>query len=157
MMVAQAYRTHQSANMRTPEMRKAESIYRQVLDFDSKHIAANNLLGLLYLQLQRLDEAVFHIKAALAEKPDDPQAHSNLGIALKDLGRFDEAVVHFQRALLLSPGKPGTLNNLGNVYRELGRLDEAIASYRQALAVDPNNSQANHNLAVALQQAEIEP
>ena len=90
------------------------------------------------------------------EQPDDAQAHSNLGLALKDLGRHQEAVTHFQQALLFSPGNPKILNNLGNVYRELGRLDKAITSYQQALAIRPAYEEANHNLAVALQQAEIE-
>ena len=154
-MVAEAYQTHRSANERLPELRRAESLYRQVLDIDDSHVAANNLLGLLCLQSKRFDDAVHYISAGLAEKSDDPQAHSNLGLALKDLGRLEESVTEFQQALLFSPGNPKTLNNLGNVYRELGRLDEAIASYRQALAIQPSYQEANHNLGGALRQAEV--
>ena len=155
-MVAEAYQAHRSAKGSVPQLRRAESIYRHVLNIDYSHVAANNLLGLLCLQTKRFKEAVHYIKAALAEQPDDAQAHSNLGLALKDLGRHQEAVTHFQQALLFSPGNPKILNNLGNVYRELGRLDKAITSYQQALAIQPAYEEANHNLAVALQQAEIE-
>ena len=130
MMVAEAYQTQRSANGHIPALRRAESIYRQVLDIDDRHVAANNLLGLLCLQSRRPDDAVNYISVALTEKPDDAQAHSNLGLALKDLGRYEEAASHFQQALLYSPGNPRTLNNLGNVYREMGRLDAAIESYR---------------------------
>ena len=156
MMVAEAYQAHRSGKGQIPKLRRAESVYRQVLDIDDSHVAANNLLGLLCLQTKRFEEAVQYIKAALAQKPDDPQAHSNLGLALKDLGRYQQSVTHFQQALLFSPGNPKTLNNLGNVYRELGRLDEAIANYQQALAIQPAYGEANQNLAVALRQAEIE-
>lgn len=156
MMVAEAYRVHRSANMRAPELRRAESIYRQVLDIDTGHVAANNLLGLLCLQTRRPDEAVHYIQAALVKKPDDPQAHSNLGLALKDLGRHEAAVNHFQQALTFSPGNPKMLNNLGSAYRELGRLDEAIGSYRQALEIQPGYQEAQHNLAVVLRQVEID-
>jgi tetratricopeptide (TPR) repeat protein len=155
MMVAEAYQAHRSKNVRIPELRRAESLYRQVLDIDSSHVAANNLLGLLCLQTKRFDEAAHYIEAALAKKPDDPQAHSNLGLALKDLGRYEEAVIHFQQALLFSPGNPKTLNNLGNVYRELGRLGEAIASYQKAVAIQPAYAEANHNLTIVTRQAEI--
>ena len=155
-MVAQAYQAHRSAKGSVPQLRKAKSVYRHVLNIDHSHVAANNLLGLLCLQTKRFEEAVQYINAALAQQPDDPQAHSNLGLALKDLGRYEQSVNHFQQALLFSPGNPKTLNNLGNVYRELGRLDEAIASYQQALAIQPAYGEANHNLAVALRQAEME-
>ena len=156
MMVAEAYQTQRSANGHIPALRRAESIYRQVLDIDDRHVAANNLLGLLCLQSQRPDDAVNYISVALTEKPDDAQAHSNLGLALKDLGRYEEAASHFQQALLYSPGNPRTLNNLGNVYREMGRLDAAIESYRQALAIDPVYPDAKHNLDVTLRQTEVE-
>ncbi len=156
LMVAEAYQTQRSANGHMPALRRAESIYRQVLDIDARHVAANNLLGLLCLQSQRPDDAANFISMALTEKPDDAQAHSNLGLALKDLGRYDDAASHFQQALLYAPGNPRTLNNLGNVYREIGRLDVAIESYRQALAIDPTYRDANHNLNVTLRQAEVE-
>ena len=155
MMVAEAYQAHRSGKGQIPKLRRAESVYRQVLDIDDSHVAANNLLGLLCLQTKRFEEAVQYINAALAQQPDDPQAHSNLGLALKDLGRYEQSVTHFQQALVFSPGNPKTLNNLGNVYRELGRMDEAIASYQQALAIQPAYKEANHNLTVALRQAEI--
>ena len=154
MMVADAYQAQRSANGQVPILRRAESIYRQVLDIDASHVAANNLLGLLCMQTRRFDEAVTYIEAALGENPDDAQAHSNLGLALKDLGRIEEAVTHLEKALLLAPGNPRTLNNLGNVYRELGRLNEATVSYRQALAIDPAYDEASHNLGVVLQQVE---
>ena len=154
-MVAEAYKLHNSRNAQLPDLRRAESLYRQVLDIDEGHIAANNLLGLMCMQSKRFDEAVHYIEAALARKSDDPQAHSNIGLALKDLGRYEDAAAHFRQALLLSPGNPKTLNNLGNVYRELGHLDEAIASYRQALVIQPAYAEANRNLDGALRQAEI--
>ena len=118
MMVAEAYQAHRSGKGQIPKLRRAESVYRQVLDIDDSHVAANNLLGLLCLQTKRFEEAVNYINAALAQQPDDPQAHSNLGLALKDLGRYEQSVTHFQQALLFSPGNPKTLNNLGKGGRD---------------------------------------
>lgn len=143
-MVAQAYELHQSG-----QEPKAESIYRQVLDIDDSHASCNNLLGLLCIQTKRFDQAVNHINKALAEMPDDAQAHSNLGLALKDLNRFEEAAAHFKQALMLVPNNPKTHNSLGNIYRELGRFDDAIASYQQALVIQPAYVEAHHNLGGA--------
>ena len=143
-MVAEAYQLQRSG-----QVPRAESIYRQVLDIDDNHVSGNNLLGLLCIQTKRFDQAVNHIKKALAEKPDDAQAHSNLGLALKDLNRFEEAAGHFKQALILVPTNPKTHNSLGNIYRELGRFDDAIASYQQALVINPDYAQAYFNLGGA--------
>jgi len=152
MMVAEAYQTQRAATVGMPELRRAESLYRQVLDIDAKHVVANNLLGLLCLRTKRVNEAVRLIQAALAEEPNDAQAHSNLGLAFKDIGRFESAANHFQQSLMQAPGKPGTLNNLGNVYRALGRVNDAITSYREVLVIDPGNNEASRNLEMALQE-----
>jgi len=153
-MLAEAFQLHRSRTASEPDLRRAESMYRHVLNFHSRHVVANNLLGLLYIQTRRFDEAVHFIKAALAEKIDDPQAHANLGLALKDLGRFEEAADHFQKALSYSPSNPVLLNNLGNVYKELGRTNEAIINYRQALSIQPSNAEIRHNLSALMQQVE---
>jgi len=55
-MIAQAYHVHQSG-----QAARAESLYRQVLHIDAGHVIANNLLGLLFLQTKRFDEAVIYI------------------------------------------------------------------------------------------------
>jgi tetratricopeptide (TPR) repeat protein len=152
-MLAEAFQLHRSPTASKPDLRRAESIYRHVLNAHERHVVANNLLGLLYIQTRRFEEAVHYIKVALAEKIDDPQAHANMGLALKDLGRFEEAADHFQKALSYAPANPMMLNNLGNIYKELGRIDEAITSYRQALSIQPSNAEASHNLNALMQQA----
>jgi tetratricopeptide (TPR) repeat protein len=144
-MVGEAYQIHRSG-----QVRRAESIYLQVLDIDENHVNCNNLLGLLCLQMKRPEEAVKYIRKALDVDHEDAQAQSNLGLALKDLNRFEEAAAHFQQALLLVPNNPKTYNNLGNIFRQLDRLDEAIASYEKAIIIQPAYAEALHNLGSAL-------
>jgi len=144
-MIAQAYHVHQSG-----QASRAESLYRQVLHIDGNHVLANNLLGLLCLQEKRFDEAAKYIEAALAEMPDDAQAHSNLGLALKDLNRPEEAARHFHESLKLEPNNPRVYNNLGSVYIVLRRVDDAISCFQQALAIQPASAEVHHNLGSAL-------
>ena len=61
----------------------------------------------------------------------------------------------FDEHAVPSADDPAILGLTGSMY-ELGRLDEAIASYQQSLAIQPSYKEANHNLTVALRQAEIE-
>jgi Flp pilus assembly protein TadD len=144
-MVGEAYQIHRSG-----QVRRAESIYLQVLDVDENHANCNNLLGLLCLQTKRPEEAEKYIRKALDVKPEDAQAQSNLALALKDLNRFEEAAAHFHQALHLVPNNPKTYNNLGNIFRQLDRMDEAIASYEKAVVIQPAYGEALHNLGSAL-------
>lgn len=141
-------RAHQQH--RAGDFRKAESLYRQVLNFESKHAVANNLLGLLCLQTQRFDEAIKCIENALSIRPDDAQAHANLGLALKGVNRLQEAGKHFQESLKLAPDNPRTYNNLGSIFISLGQAQEAAMCFQQAMALEPNLAEVHYNLGSAL-------
>ena len=144
-MIARAYQVHQSG-----QAARAESLYRQILHADDDNVIANNLFGLLCMQLKRFDEAVYHIEKALSVSPNDAQAHSNLGIALKDLGRNEEAEKHFHESLKIDPNNPKVYNNLGAIYMMLNRIDDAIHCYRYALKIQPAFAEALFNLGSAL-------
>lgn len=144
-MLAQAHQLHRSA-----QLERAESLYRQVLHLDENNVIGNNLFGLMCLQTRRFDEASRYIERALAEKPDDPQAHANLALALKDLDRPEDAARHFHESLKLNPNNPRVYNNLGGVYVELRRIEDAIRCYQQALALQPDFAEVHYNLGTAL-------
>ncbi len=146
-MIAQAYQVH-----RAGQAARAESLYRQVLNLDSRNVAANNLCGLLFIQTGRFEEGMRCISTALEEKPDDAQAQANLGLALKGLKRFDEAAQHFHQSLQLNPGNANVYNNLGGIYIELRRIEDAVLCFQQALAIQPALAEAHFNLGSALMQ-----
>jgi Flp pilus assembly protein TadD len=60
-------------------------------------------LGKLLMDLGKTDEAIVHLKKAVAMAPRMWQAQNNLGTALLLMGRPQEAVAHFQKALALNP------------------------------------------------------
>jgi tetratricopeptide (TPR) repeat protein len=146
-IIGQANQLH-----RAGELPKAEALYRQVLHFDEDHVIANNLLGLMYIQTRRFDEAVRHIERALKIAPDDAQAQANLGVALKEVGRPEDAAKHLEESLRLDPNKPRILNNLGSIYFLLGRHDEAIKRLEESVAAQPGSVEAHFNLGSALLQ-----
>lgn len=137
---------------RSGDLVKAESLYRQVLNFDENHVIANNLLGLLCLQTQRLDEAVSLIKRALSISPSDAQSHANIGIAYQNLGQLEDAARHFRESAKLDPKNPAPCNNLGGIYVMLGHFKEASICFKQALAVQPGLADVHFNLGNALIQ-----
>ena len=104
------------------------------------------------------DAAQAAFQQATLDKPDNPIAHYNLGTALYRQGKFREATRAFQVSLLRHSeptedilNRSSILYNLGNAQFKVGDLTGAIASYKQALRLDPHDTDAQHNLALALQ------
>lgn len=129
---------------------EAASLYQQVLRLDSRHPAANHLLGLTRLQAGEPTAAIRHIAVALTAEPSNPQYLANMGVALNAAGRNDEAVEVLQRAVAINPASAETYSNLGMANRALGRFREAADAYRHATKIRPTEAAFHFRLASVL-------
>ncbi len=148
-LLQDAYRLHQ-----TGQLAAAETAYQTVLQSDENNVHALNLLGMLYVNDFRPDEAVLCISRALKLQYKQPESHANIALAYKDQGQHELAVKHFRESIRQDPWQPMVYNNLGNVLRELNRPKEAIKAYESALKQDGEFAQCWCNLAAALNEAE---
>ena len=71
-----ALQHHQAGNLH-----QAESLYRQILQVDPRHVDALHLFGVMAHQVGRNDLAVDYIQQALRLHPEFPAAHNNLGMS----------------------------------------------------------------------------
>jgi len=99
----------------------------------------------LLLELERHAQAADELRAVVAKRPADADAHSNLGLALLGLGRADEAVTTLREALRLSPGHWEALHNLGLAELRRGELQAALAALGKAHALKPDDVELNAN------------
>ena len=110
------------------------------------------VLGALFKQAGKLQDALIANLRELEISPDDAEAHSNLGITLKELGRLEEAEASYNKAIAIKPELAEAHSNLGNTLQELGRPEEAEASYKKAIAIKPELAEAHNNLGNTLQK-----
>jgi tetratricopeptide (TPR) repeat protein len=99
--------------------------------------------------LNRLEEALEHFDAAVAQNASYAEAHLNRGIVLNDLGRHTEAAEAFSKAGALDkkdsavfPSEVGnriavTLAQLGDLYLVANHPEEAIKHYEKAVDIRP--------------------
>ena len=94
---------------------------------------------------------------ATLQKPDNPVAYYNLGTVLYRNGKFDKAARAFREALARHNTKTErTLNlahiyyNFGNAQFKTGDFRRAIETYKHTLRLNPQDTDAQHNLALAL-------
>lgn len=142
-----ALRHHQAGNLQT-----AESIYRQILQFEPDNAEALHLLGVIAYQQQRHDAAVELIGRAVARKPDFADAHSNLGNALRELDRLDEAEQSFRKAIAINPKFAMAHYNLGNILLSRQRYEGAAKSFERAVTANPQLAEALTNRGIALKE-----
>lgn len=116
---------------------QAEALYRQVLADDPDFAPAENNLGKLLLDTDRVDEAVGHLEAAVRLAPDMFEARLNLGVVLMERGELDGALEHLTQAVQLGPGRPEVHRALGELYRRLGRTTEARHHLQRARELEP--------------------
>jgi tetratricopeptide (TPR) repeat protein len=110
-------------------------------------------LGSTYQQLQQLQQAEVHYRAAIAQAIPPALklgACTNLGDLLLQRGELTEARQLFRTVVEAAPAfAPGFLN-LGLALKAMGDLPGAIAHYQRAIALDPDYADAHQSLGVAL-------
>jgi len=93
----------------------------------------DNLRGIAFLGLNRLDEAEESFKRITIRDKYYYDAWANLGMIYLKTGRMEQAKIALERAVVLEPRFPEALYSLAQYYRSLGDANQARAYYRQAL------------------------
>lgn len=105
----------------------AEASLRRALELHPANAGARDLLGLLFVVLQRNDEAVAAIRRALHDDPLSLLMNTDGGWIFYFTRRYEEALEQLQRTLELDPFFGHARVCRGFVLIQLGRHEEAIA------------------------------
>src|SRR5581483_947300 len=109
--------------------------------------------ALLYLEVQRPNDAVEHFRKSMALKGPSAAAHYNIATALTLAQRLDEAASEYEQAIGIDPSYAKAHNNLGSVRLAQGRTADAIAEFSTVVTLDPRSADALGNLAQAYAMA----
>jgi tetratricopeptide (TPR) repeat protein len=129
-----------------------ESVFRRALAVTSGNYVAHQGLGTELFRSGRIDEAIGHLRSAVALAPDYAEAHSNLGRALLAADQAEDALVHLTHAVRLRPAEHDFRLNRGSALYALGRSQDAEAEYRAAVRFAPDSADAHSGLGLALAQ-----
>jgi serine/threonine protein kinase/tetratricopeptide (TPR) repeat protein len=113
---------------------RAIEVLRRAIAIQPTLAEAHAWLGMSFLNLGRIEEAIASLRQAVALEPDNAQVHQGLARALwMGEGRVEEAVEHLRRAIALNPEAGYSYLQLSFLQALLGDLDGADASARQAI------------------------
>jgi tetratricopeptide (TPR) repeat protein len=130
------------------EYDKAAEDYRKILQRDENNSLVLANLAAIEMDQGRLDDAEKHIKAAVAQSPDDAYNLLTLGTLKFRQEKYDEALDALGRAAKLDPQNPEIENYLGVTLSRKGLRTQAETALRKAILLDPNYAAAHNNLAV---------
>ena len=99
-----------------------------------------------------LGEALEHYRAALAEKPADPELLANVGQILVAMNQPADAVPFLEKAVEAEPFSIIARFDLAVAYGRSGHLKEAVEQYESLVRSGDADTRAHHNLGLALRQ-----
>ncbi|WP_062204666.1 tetratricopeptide repeat protein [Aureimonas sp. AU12] len=130
---------------RSKQIDLALSYYRQIPEGSPYRRTAELQMGLDLWQAERKTEAKAHLRTAVADYPDDLQAHLAFADVLAADKEYGEAVGLLDRAIELAPPEgPNNWNiyyQRGIAFERLKQWDKAEPDFKKALELSPDQPQ----------------
>ena len=109
---------------------------------DPAHVQAFLYLGIVYIQLNRLDDAIRVYEQILPRSGfEAPRIAFNIGNAHFMKGDHALARIFYSQAIDLNPRYASAYLNRANSYIRTGDLVEAMVDYQEYLVLDPGSDQ----------------
>ncbi len=118
---------------------EADTLVDEVLQTHSSFPGAHFRKALSLRRNGKFDQAIQHLRIALAIEPRNPLLLTHLGTLYADMGENDLAIQSLEAALATGQATPENFVNVGLFYAKLGRFQEAIDRWERGIAVDPNS------------------
>lgn len=135
---------------RAGRLQQAETLYQQ----QAGNADALHLLGLLYHESGRPDEALAALRQAIAITPANAAYHFSLDQVCRTLGRLPDAIDSYRSLLAIDAGNATVLLRLAHALRDSGQAQQALDTYLAVLARAPDNAEAYSNMGDTLKAME---
>ncbi len=100
-----------------------------------------NYIGLSYIQLNEIENALKIFLAAEQKLPTEPSILSNIGIAYKNLDDLSNARNYFNKAININPKHLPSHVNLGHLENNLNQSEKAANHYLEAYNLNSNSEE----------------
>lgn len=113
---------------------------RRALELDPQLVAAHYKVSKICLKLDRIDEALHHLRTFVQAQPSSAQARLELGVLLGNQGELEEAEAQLRKVIALSPEHATGHFNLGVLLGRKEQIDEAMQAFRRTIEFDPKHA-----------------
>jgi len=125
---------------RARQAQAALPVALKAIELDPTLSGNHGLLGYIYDDLGRKDDAEAEQRKAVELGPRNDSPYVNLANLVRARGRLDEAEALYRKAIEMEPDDAGALHGLGGVFFDRRQAAEAEKWYRKAFELDPNDA-----------------
>ncbi len=130
----------------------AEQYLKEAAKIDPKSSQVWCGLGKVYLQKERLKEAVAAYRKAAVLDPQNKEPYYGLGIAYLRLKRYPLARFQYEKLIKLYPEEKEAYLVLADLYTGAGLTRQALKTYEKLTRLFPDNAVVFYNLGVLFVQ-----
>ncbi len=127
---------------------KAEKIFLDILESDSKYAKAYNSLGLLYDNKGDKEKALKYYSLSIDADPAYHLPYFNIGRVFHERGSYNEALKYYSRCLAENPYYIQAAVNSGNIYLSAGNYTSAVSMFKYAENIDGSDPYLLVNMAI---------
>jgi tetratricopeptide (TPR) repeat protein len=106
------------------------------VDAKNTHIYSN--LGVAYMEIGELEEALIHFDLAIEANDRNAMAFICRAETNRKLKRYAQAEADYGRAIDLDPTDITSLRSRAYFFKETGQLKKALSDFRKAAGMDPD-------------------
>jgi len=117
---------------------KAEEMARQIFELDPSSHHGHRLMGLVQCQRAEIQDAVRHLKLAVAADPNDPDSLVWLAVLYSVVGRGEAAEPIIKRMQAIDPLSWISIITPATVWLHSGRIEKALEATEKAWMLDPS-------------------
>jgi protein O-GlcNAc transferase len=133
---------------RAKDFQTAAEIALLLLQHAPRHPELHHLLGVVRGRAGDQEQAIAHLRQAIALQPKAPAYHFNLAEAYRRQASYPLAEKSYLHALRLAPQLVEARVGLAKLRHEQGRFDQALAGYRQALQIKADHLAAHNGMGL---------
>ena len=131
------------------EFIKAEIFALNALNIDNQNNVAHYNLGLIYSNLDRINDSITSFRKAIKFNPKDFATNLNLGATLLKRGDYEESKKYNNIALQLNNTSYEVFFNLGQIDLFTGDINSAIFNFKRSLFYKKDNYKIYRFLGIA--------
>ncbi len=124
--------------------------YRRAVALDPTLAGPNYRMGMLFLGVGQVGEAVKGFAAEVAQHPDDAQAARELGLGLAQLNEHARAIAQLESLTRRLPGDGANWRALGYAYMRAARPRDAESALRRSITLPPQSALEHRDLGFVL-------
>jgi Flp pilus assembly protein TadD len=118
------------------DLNRAAQLMETVVTLLPEEPKAQFLLGNIYNEANRFEQAIEQYQRVLELEPDSASAQTNMGVVYYKMGDLETAIQQFKAALELEPDDAETHYLLGAAYVQQDELEQGKTEFETAITLD---------------------